>query len=243
MEQGANLEQRKAFYDSQAQRKLRDYLRVNRRLELGLRTVVRWAGDPSRILEVGCGAGSVSHRLARRFRGAEVVAVDVSRGNLDIAEQYFRAPNLRFVELAVDRDFAFGSFDVIVLMDVYEHVAVAERAKLHENLRRSLNEGGVVVLTVPTPRYLAYLRENDPAEVQPVDEDIGPGELLAVAASLERDLLYYEEVSVWRAGDYAHAVIGRSTFPRRFKLPRRERFANHFVRLGRALHVRGRRHD
>lgn len=211
------LTERAAFYDTQAGRKLKDFTHCNGRVERAWSTICAWAGDPSRILEIGCGVGSICWRMSKRFPAAEIVGVDFSRGNLDIAGRFFGASNLRYVRMSVDDDFEFGAFDLMILMDVYEHVAVTDRQRLHENIRRSLTPDGIVIITVPTPRHLAWLRANCPGEIQPVDEDVTPDVLCRLARELERSLLMYAQVDVWRKGDYAHAVVGRSHFPEDLK--------------------------
>jgi trans-aconitate 2-methyltransferase len=201
------------FYDTQAKRKLRDFVYYNKRLEQGWQTIAEWAGSASRILEVGCGVGSICWRMGRRFPKAEVVGIDYSPGNLDIANRVFERRNVKFVLTSGTEYFSLGRFDLIAVMDVYEHVERTERAVFHENLRNSLRDEGRVILTVPTPRHLAWLREHDAKEIQPIDEDITPEVLSALANDLGRDLLMYREVNIWRRGDYAHAVIGLSQFP------------------------------
>src|ERR1017187_1016831 len=87
-----------AFYDTQAQRKLRDFVYANRRVECAWKTVCEWcvAPAPSRILEIGCGVGSVSWRLSRKFRTAEIVGVDgrlCARGYRAVRFSRAQSPN------------------------------------------------------------------------------------------------------------------------------------------------------
>lgn len=201
------------FYDAHAERKLRDFVEGNQRIRCAWDTLVTWGGQPSRVLEIGCGAGSICWQMAGQWPSAEILGVDFSPGNLAIAKQVFGRDNVRFELLAVDDTFAFGRFDLIVMMDVYEHVAPEQRARLHENLNASLAPGGRVILTVPTPRHLAWLRTHRPSEIQPVDENITPEVLCSCSRALGLDLLMYQEVGVWTQGDYAHAVLGTAAFP------------------------------
>ncbi|HUK34926.1 MAG TPA: class I SAM-dependent methyltransferase [Vicinamibacterales bacterium] len=209
----STAEEAKRFYDETAPRKLRDFIFGNRRIDRALETIASQGGEPGRILEVGCGVGSVCWRLADRFPHAEIVGVDFSQGNLAIAERVFSRPNVKFLLMTVDDEFTFGAFDLIILMDVFEHVRISEREALARNLRASLSPGGRVILTVPTPRHLAWLKANQPSEIQPVDEDITLEVFGDLASALGRDVLLYREVGAWRQGDYAHCVIGRSQFP------------------------------
>ena len=202
-----------AYYDTQAQRKLRDFIYSNRRVECAWEAITQYGGTPARILEVGCGVGSVCYRLSRRFPLAEIVGVDFSPGNLAIAERAFRRDNLRFTLMSVDTPFDLGLFDLTILMDVYEHVSPGHRRQLHSNLQCSLRGDKRVIATFPTPRHIAWLRANCPTEVQPVDEDITPDVVCSLARDIGVSLLMYREVDVWRQGDYAHAVLGASGFP------------------------------
>src|SRR5439155_10736100 len=100
-------------------------------------------------------------------------------------------------------------FDLIVLMDVYEHIAVVDRLGLHQALKDLCNDHGRIVLSFPTPGYLAWLRQHQPDQIQPVDENISIETIAALASDTNTEVLLYQEVNVWHEGDYAHAVLGR----------------------------------
>ena len=46
-----------------------------------------WAGWPVRILDLGCGTGEITRRLAERYPEAEIVGIDILDGNLAIARR------------------------------------------------------------------------------------------------------------------------------------------------------------
>ena len=54
----------------------------------------RMDGEPSSILDVGCGPGNSTHQLAQRFPCAEIVGVDSSEDMLRRAREQY--PDLRF---------------------------------------------------------------------------------------------------------------------------------------------------
>lgn len=106
-------------------------------------TLLGWLPDDlsgRRILDAGCGTGAASVALAQR--GAEVVAVDVSAGLIDIARD--RAPE----GLAISwhrgdmLDPAFGDFDHVIAMDSLIHYPArdisAAIAALGQRTRHSL---------------------------------------------------------------------------------------------------------
>jgi SAM-dependent methyltransferase len=199
-----------AYYNERVAGKLRDFTDFNPRIEAAVETIAEWSpARPKRVLEIGCGIGATSWRMARAWPDAEVVGADISRRSVDVAQTCFRRPNLQYRAGAIDETSVPGKFDLVVLMDVYEHIARADRPVLHGAIRAALTDEARVVMTVPTPEILAYLRANIPEEIQPVDEDIDLDVASAFARDTQTKLIHYRQVGIWRYGDYAHLVFGR----------------------------------
>ena len=103
-----------------------------------------------RVLNAGCGAGSLTLRLAAL--GLEVTSVDASPAFVERLEGILAAghPGRR---LPVERGdlhdlgYADGSFDAVVCGEVLEHLQHDRRAIAE--LRRVLAPGGVLVASVP----------------------------------------------------------------------------------------------
>jgi 2-polyprenyl-3-methyl-5-hydroxy-6-metoxy-1,4-benzoquinol methylase len=110
-------------------------------------------GRPLRILDVGCGNGSVAARLAEE--GHSVVAVDVSSDGIEIARAAFR--NVRFEVCSVYDDrltsIVPGENDCVVALEVVEHLFFPKR--LFEQSYRMLKPGGRLVVSTP---YYGYLK-------------------------------------------------------------------------------------
>lgn len=199
-----------AYYDAHVSAKLRDFVEGNKRVERAWETLERWAPrDPSRILEVGCGIGAICWRMSRRWPGAGVVGLDLSAASVAVAEKLFASPGVSFVQGRLGRWGGRDEFDLVVLMDVYEHIAIDERPALHGALKGLVGRRGRIFLSFPTPRHLARLRDRQPDQIQPVDEDVSLEAISALARDIRSEVLLYEEVDVWHEGDYAHAVLGR----------------------------------
>ena len=116
--------------DPQQQQMLSDYL-----------SRIEFAGS-ARVLEVGCGTGAISRKLAEIPGVCEVIGVDPSAGLLDRARsQASQVPHLSFRE-ADGRDLPFEdeSFDVVVAHTVLSHVPEPER--LVVEAARVLRPGG-----------------------------------------------------------------------------------------------------
>jgi len=76
-------------------------------------------------------------------------------------------------------------------------------------IRSLLSDDARLILTVPTPAVLRYLRVANPTQIQPVDEDVTPQNIVTLAKETDTQLLCYREVGIWHYGDYAHVVVGR----------------------------------
>lgn len=207
-----DIAQVKNYYDIKINEKIRGFVEGNPRIEGAWLTVEQWTpSNPQRILEIGCGIGDISWRMSRCWPESEVIGLDISPKSLEIARKLFGSPRLSFVEGPLTEGILDGKFDLIVLLDVYEHIAIADRPILHEALKQLLNERGRLILAFPTPRKQANLKQYHPEQIQPVDENINNVTILALADHTETEVFLYQEVDIWHEGDYAHAVLGKRT--------------------------------
>jgi SAM-dependent methyltransferase len=102
------------------------------------------AHAPRRVLEVGCGEGVVIEYLAGRLPGARLDGVELDAGALARAQA--RCPGTSLVRGDAYRlPFRPGSYDLVVCLEVLEHLAEPDRA-LRE-LRRVSR--GACLLSVP----------------------------------------------------------------------------------------------
>lgn len=198
------------FYDSFAETFVRDWVYGNSRVDAQQRFILAsLPASPASVLVIGCGLGQVAAAIAKQLREpTKVLGVDLSETAIKYARALFRAQNLAFARVDVLADDLDGSWDVIVLPDVYEHIPRERRGDLGRTLSRLLAPRGVLVLTCPHPRHQAWLRSKG-YRLQPVDENVTLADVGALADQVNGTLIYYRLVSVWRTGDYFHAAIQR----------------------------------
>jgi 2-polyprenyl-3-methyl-5-hydroxy-6-metoxy-1,4-benzoquinol methylase len=109
---------------------------------------------PVRVLDAGTGFGQYAYFVARTFPLAEVTAVDVKVDYLARARQFIRqTPQADQVTFQVDdlTDLmAEGPFDLILSVDVMEHIADDEAVFRH--FKRVLRRGGHVIINTPSDK-------------------------------------------------------------------------------------------
>jgi SAM-dependent methyltransferase len=197
------------YYDGRVEEKLFDFIHPLPRIEAAIETLAEWApANPRRILEMGCGIGATSWRMARAWPQAEVIGIDLSRASIEVANTCFKLPNLSY-QVGVLRECELEEFDLILLMDVYEHIVPSDRPHLHASLKKLLSEESRLILMSPTPTHQDFLRSHLPEGLQPVDEDVDLKQIMALGEDVGARVLFYREVGVWHYGDYFHAVLGR----------------------------------
>lgn len=98
-------------------------------------------------LDVGCGPGTFIGTLGSEHRST---GVDISRRFVDYARAHYGGANSKFVEMAPGLlDFSDRSFDIVTCIEVIEHLAEAEVARLLEEIMRVLRPGGQLLASTP----------------------------------------------------------------------------------------------
>jgi 2-polyprenyl-3-methyl-5-hydroxy-6-metoxy-1,4-benzoquinol methylase len=107
--------------------------------------VRKWVPEPTTILEIGCGEGAGTERLAAAYPRASIVAIDIAEnlGRLyrgrDEGVAFRRVP---VTEIARTDP---GRFDLIVMCDVLHHIPQGLRPEIIAAARMLLAPGGSFV--------------------------------------------------------------------------------------------------
>lgn len=101
---------------------------------------------PASILDYGCGEGRYIGELKEIFPSAGLAGCDISDKALDIAKRQF--PEATYIPMQDETvGYADGSFDLIVSIEVFEHVQDVEKAT--REVARLLRTGGLALVTTP----------------------------------------------------------------------------------------------
>lgn len=168
-----------SFYDQFAEKQ--EKTGINSR-HLSILDKVKLAGLQSdhKILEVGCGIGTVSHLLATQVPKGKVLAVDISPESIEKAKLLWKdQKNLSFeVSDMSDFDKKGETFDFFVFPDVLEHIPVDQHFRLFQKIQKHSHSDSVIFIHIPAPRYLQWMIENEPAKLQVIDQPLDSGDLI-----------------------------------------------------------------
>ena len=206
-----------AFYNDFADSRMLGYLeQSNPRIEKAIATVLPLVERDARVLDVGCGIGLATERIASAAPDGFVWACDISDRNIEIATQRSRARNVAFRVGDVMRGFAElqawvgGPVQLVTLIDVVEHIPLEAHAELLHNLRGLMTSDATLCLTFPSPGYQRFLRRHRPGELQIVDELVEPWELGQRAREAGFHLKRLTLEDVWYTNQYVHCVLQTS---------------------------------
>ena len=100
----------------------------------------------AKILEVGCGSGL----NLKEFSNKEKIGLDISQDAVDKAQEY----NIDAIQGDLNKDLPFEkeSFDLILALDVIEHLEDEKEAI--KKLSELLKENGKLVINIPAFQFL-----------------------------------------------------------------------------------------
>ena len=185
----------------------------------------------SKVLEIGCGIGTLTGLILKYLKKGEVVAVDISPASVDIARKRLKDyANVMFMVSDMTDFVHTGIFDFIVLPDVLEHIPSEQHRNLFRTLAEHMHENSVILIHLPHPRAIDFIRRTNPDQLQIVDQAIEADSLLGDIYANGLTLLSYISYPLFDTeNDYAVITIkkkGDITFS---PLPKKTIIARKFL--------------
>jgi SAM-dependent methyltransferase len=99
--------------------------------------------DGARVLDVGCGTGSLAHTLAHRAPGSEIIGIDPSQPAIDYCRERFAGMRMGFdCGNGMGLPYEDDAFDHSLSLLVFQFIAQPEKAS--REMRRVTRPGGTV---------------------------------------------------------------------------------------------------
>lgn len=132
----------------------------------------------SKVIEIGCGIGTVSGLIIKSIPSGSFTGVDISSESVEMARKLNPAKHAEFLVSDMSKFIHKTKFDFVVLPDVLEHIPVEQ----HDNLFKVLNEittkDATVLINIPEPNFLNWARKAQPELLQIIDQSLSMQDLL-----------------------------------------------------------------
>jgi trans-aconitate 2-methyltransferase len=165
----------------------------------------------SKVLELGCGIGTLTYLISKVVKGGQIESVDISRGSVEFAKKRLMQKNLTLVAHdVVDYRPQMKQPDIITLFDVIEHIPMERHDELFRNLSSMVGENSVILINIPSPAAIQYDIENNPEALQVVDQPLPIDFIVNNIVKNNLNLVSFENHSIWSEHDYQFFVISKN---------------------------------
>lgn len=186
----------------------------NKRMKKAISRIEKYIDEGDKVLDIGCGIGVNDEVLLKRYESIMIYGLDISNENIDYAKHTIKDPRADFyVGDVLEKhsseilELMNGYANVIILIDVLEHIPSSKHDKLFKLLSNILSNGGYIVLTYPSPSYQDYLMEHKPDELQIVDEKIFLKDIVRLSSRHGFFVDHYSREDIWKTNQYVHTVL------------------------------------
>lgn len=164
----------------------------------------------SKVIELGCGIGVVTHLIRKTVKKGQIEAVDISPKSIEFAQSKIKESNIKFAVGDVTEytpDLEKANF--VTLFDVIEHIPAEHHLKLFKNVSRMLDQNGWLLINIPSPASIEWDRVHQPEVLQIIDQALP---LSLIAKNLEAsglELAQFKTYSIWKEDDYQFILVRR----------------------------------
>lgn len=140
---------------------------------------------PSSLLDVGSGDGRLIAEICARLPETRAIGVDTSERAVALAQAMSPRGEFHAGDVT-EPGFLNSRFDAITMIEVLEHIPVHQLPTLRSTLRRHLNPGGRLIVTVPTKNIGPHPKHYQHFHLDSLVAVLGPDFTLESASYLNR---------------------------------------------------------
>ncbi|ABP67272.1 Methyltransferase type 11 [Caldicellulosiruptor saccharolyticus DSM 8903] len=156
------------------------------------------------VLDCGCGIGIISEYI-KNMGVKEVIGIDISHENINYACETIK--DVIFLEGDIVEINLNKKFDVILMIDVLEHIPLEKYPQLFCNLKRHLKESGYVYMSIPTFEYNEFIRTYRPELLQIIDNSISMEMMVELCKYAKLKILFYNTYGIDVPFQYNEYII------------------------------------
>ncbi|HMA99433.1 MAG TPA: methyltransferase domain-containing protein [Spirochaetota bacterium] len=101
---------------------------------------------PRRILDIGCGTGWLTAKLADTYPDAEITAMDLADAMIRQARQQHKRANITYITGDVELNWPYSRYDLILSNATMQWIN--DLKKLYDNIIQSITPGGLFAFSV-----------------------------------------------------------------------------------------------
>ncbi|MCE3226183.1 MAG: hypothetical protein K0S32_734 [Bacteroidetes bacterium] len=173
----ASKQQVEEFYDTYKEKQQKIGVNIRHRTILKNLKAAGLKPD-SKVIEIGCGIGTVSGLIIKSIPSGKFTGVDISPESIDMAKRLNPSSNAEFLVSDMSNFTHSIKFDFVVLPDVLEHIPVEQHNNLFRVLSEITTKDAVVLINIPEPNCLNWIRKHHPEKLQIIDQALSMQDLL-----------------------------------------------------------------
>lgn len=110
------------------------------KLTLDFPTILSFIPDNGKLLDIGCGVGSLDYEIGKMKSHLEILGVDIDISSIRLAERHHKIKNVSYVAKPLKE--IDGKFDCIIIIDVLHHISLDDKKIVFEECIDRLSPSG-----------------------------------------------------------------------------------------------------
>jgi len=119
-----------------------------------------------KILDLGFGQGYFEEKLGKSNRKSAIYGVDISSTAVKRAHKKFKGEFIRGDISQIDKFYQKSFFDVIVAIELIEHISPKKIFSFYRSVNSLLKRGGILIISTPLNEGLRTMKNNPSGHVR-----------------------------------------------------------------------------